>query len=78
MFQLFLTSAHSDQGPFSVPSSASRQVHEKVGGSMARRADPNWPQGLSIPQVVMPSIKTVGKAGWGTCMAGNQKASGEK
>lgn len=25
------------------------QVHKKPGGSMSRRADPNWPKGCSTP-----------------------------
>lgn len=66
MFQQLLTGAHSDQGPFRVLSSASKRVHEKVGGRMARRANPNWPHGI-----VMLSIITVEKAGWRAPVAGH-------
>lgn len=43
------------QGLFSFLYSASEQEHKELGGSRARRADLNWPQGYSRPQNVLLS-----------------------
>lgn len=46
------------QGLFSVSCSASKEGHKELGKSIAGTAEPKWPKGYSIPQNVMPSVKT--------------------
>ncbi|KAK4823482.1 hypothetical protein QYF61_002546 [Mycteria americana] len=43
-------------------------AHKKLGGGTARRVDPNWPKGYSIPYGVMLSIET-GGVGRGAAIA---------
>lgn len=49
IFQLLLSRAYPKSRIFSFPWSASEELHKKLGGSMVRTADPDWPRGYSIP-----------------------------
>lgn len=52
MFQLLLR----NRGLFNFTCLASMQVHQKLGGSMARAMDTNWPVEYCISCNVMPCI----------------------